>query len=388
MSSRMSRRRFIHTSAMTAAAATALGRSARAFAANEKVQLGQIGIGSRGTQLLSRTIKNCADARFVALCDLKDEALKRGLEVADRDKPKAYKDFREMIAKEKLDGVIVATEPNNHANVVVPVLEADINTLAEKPMDITVEKIDAITVAARKSKGFYQIGTQRRYNPGYVSCMKAIHEGKIGKVVFMQGQWHWPWETSVIPTERDGGRLIEQSSHHTDVMAWAKGDKAPIECCSMGLNIDGRDPNTFTETHSATIFRWADGSVFSYTHLFYLPPAFQKEKMWVFGDKGGIDLVEALYFPRDPKAGTKQEGQRIGESSGEDWGKGTEEELCAFVAHIKSGSKELPAANVETGRICSLMCIMGRMAMANPATNKYEPRIIRWKDLGTTTDLA
>ena len=101
-----------------------------------------------------------------------------------------------------------------------------------------------------------------------------------------------------------------------------------------------------------------------------------------------MDLGEALMFPRDPKGDDKQEGKRIGESSGVDWGKGTEEELCGFVAQIKSGSKELPAANVETGCICSLMCIMGRMAMANPKTNKYEPRLIRWKDLGTTTDLA
>ena len=112
------------------------------------------------------------------------------------------------------------------------------------------------------------------------------------------------------------------------------------------------------------------------------------EKMWVFGDKGGVDLVEAKFYPRDPKGNASQEGKSVGESSGTDWGKGTEEELCAFVAHIKSGSKELPAANVETGRICTLMCIMGRMAMANPATNKYEPRLIKWQDIGSKTEPA
>ena len=101
-----------------------------------------------------------------------------------------------------------------------------------------------------------------------------------------------------------------------------------------------------------------------------------------------MDLVEAMYYPRDAKGDATQKGESVGESSGTDWGKGTQEELCAFVAHIKSGSRELPAANVETGRICTLMCIMGRMAMANPATNKYEPRLIRWKDLGSRTEAA
>lgn len=391
MSGRSSRRDFIRrtsTLATTAAAVTALGRSARAFAANEKVLLGQIGIGGRGTELLARTMKNCPDARFAALCDLKPDRLDKALKVAERDTPKGYADYRKMMEAEKLDGIIVATEPNNHAALVVPVLEAGFNCFAEKPMDTTVEKIDAITRAARKAKGIYQIGTQRRYHPSYVAGAKLIHGGEIGKVTFMQGAWHWPWEPGMRTVERDGGELIEQASHHMDVMSWAVGNKAPVSCASMGLNILGKDPNTYSETSSATVYHFADGSVFSYTHLFYLPPHFTEEKLWVFGDKGGVALNEGMFWPRDGKATKEQQGKRFAEASGEDWNKGTAEEMCAFVAHVKSGSKELPAANVETGRICSLMCIMGRMAMANPATNKYEPRLIKWADLKSETDKA
>jgi predicted dehydrogenase len=218
--------------------------------------------------------------------------------------------------------------------------------------------------------------------------MKVVQAGEIGKVTFMQGQWHWPWEPGNNPTARDGGEMVEQASHHMDVMSWAMGNKAPIECCSMALNVLGKDPNTYSETDSATTFRFSGGAVFSYTHLFYLPPHFMAEKMWVFGDKGGVDLVEAMYYPIDSKGDEKQAGRSVGESSGRDWGKGTNEELCAFVAHIKSGSKELPAANVETGRICTLMCILARMSMANPSTNKYEPRLLKWQNLGSKTDPA
>ena len=58
------------------------------------------------------------------------------------------------------------------------------------------------------------------------------------------------------------------------------------------------------------------------------------------------------------------------------------------MAKIKTEGKRLPNANVETGRTCSLMCIMARMAMVNAKKNAYEPSVVRWKDLGTTTDPA
>ena len=57
-----------------------------------------------------------------------------------------------------------------------------------------------------------------------------------------------------------------------------------------------------------------------------------------------------------------------------------------IVANIKSGAKRVPNANGETVRIATLMAIMGRMAMRNPEKNTFEPRVIRWKDLHTTSD--
>ena len=67
---------------------------------------------------------------------------------------------------------------------------------------------------------------------------------------------------------------------------------------------------------------------------------------------------------------------------------GTKEELQGFVANIKADGKLPINANVESGRVATLMCIMGRMAAVNPEKNAYDPRVIRWKDLGTTTDPA
>jgi predicted dehydrogenase len=214
--------------------------------------------------------------------------------------------------------------------------------------------------------------------------MEAIHDGIVGPITFMQGGWHWSPNPSAAKVARDGGRLIEQASHHMDVMSWAMKDTHPVTCVAMGFAQERRPegPNMWTETHSSTTFQWPDGQLFSYTHLWCLPGKYDKEILTVFGEKGAVDLNEGMYYGRDEKT------QKLGEASGKSWYLGQIDELQDFVANIKSGGKRKPNANVETGRICTLMCIMGRMAMVNKEKNAYEPRVIRWKDLGTTTDLA
>lgn len=389
MGSKVSRRSFLRTSAVGASTvALASAGSARGFAANEKVQLGWIGYGGRAQGLMKKILESCPDARIAAICDLKPDRIEAGQKAAERDKPAGYKDLREMMDKEKLDGILVVTEPNKHAETVVPVLERSIHCFAEKPMDITVEACDAITVAARKSKGIYQIGTQRRYHPTYVKAMQAIHDGMMGRVTFMQGGWHWSGDPSGAPVARDGGRLIEQASHHMDVMSWVMKNQHPTTCVAMAFqdqsllpNAQFNNPNEFSETKSATIFKFPDGVLFSYTHLWILPGKYDDEILLAFGQKGAMDFNEALYTGRDEKE------RRFGPVIGKGWDQGTTEELIDFVDNVKTGGKRVPSANVETGRICSLMCIMGRMAMVNKAKNAYEPSVVKWEDLKSTTEL-
>ena len=385
MNSSISRRNFIKKSSI-GVSAIALGTrgAAKGFPANEKVQLGWIGIGRRCTGLMKHMNKSTGH-RTVAVCDLKPDRIEVGKKIMAKDKPKGYKDFRKMMENEKMDAILVATEPNNHAPLVIPVLEAGYHCFAEKPMDTTVEKVDAIVKTARKAKGFYQIGTQRRYSPSYLKAMPIILSGKIGKITFMQGQYHWTWITAKLDGERDGWGLVEQACHHMDIMCWAMGEKQPITCVSMGYNQLNNPPKTFRESHSATAFKFPDGQIFSYTHLFHLPYHFQDEKLWVICEKAGIDLPAGMMFWR---AEHKKENpnEKIAEASGKDWGTGQVDQLIDFVDNIKTGGKRIPNANVETGRISTMMSIMGRTAMIDFEKNAFEPRVIKWKDLGSSTD--
>lgn len=382
--SHLSRRDFLQKTALGASALVlGAGASPGAHCAAEEVSLGFIGVGGRGTHLL-RKIVNIEGVRIAAICDLIDYRVKQAQKIAEKSKPKGYLDFRKMLDEETLDAVVVATEIGNHAKCVIPVLEAGLHCFSEKSMDSTVEKVDAIVKAARKAKGIYQIGFQRRYNPGFISAIAKIHAGDIGKITFMQGQWHWPWAVGgwVLDVNMSGGELVEQACHHMDVMSWVMKNQHPVKCVAMGaITAEYTNPPVPTsEDKSSVTYLFPDGTIYSYTHLFYLPPFFQKEKLWVFGDKAGVDLATGMKYGRDGKE------DQVGQPSGEDWDKGTDEELKGFIEAVRKNDKSLVRSNQETGAVSTLISMMGRMAFYNRAKDSFEPRVIEWKDVGSTSN--
>ncbi len=376
--SKFSRRDFMNKTAV-GATALAAGMPKKVLGANDKVIVGMIGTGGRGKRLL-RAFTNIEGYHVAALCDLREERLEEASVICEQYKPtpRTYTDFREMLDKEKLDACFVVTEEANHGKCVIPVLEAGLHCFSEKPMDISVEQVERITKAARKSKGIYQVGFQRRYLPTFQDGIGHIHEGHLGKVTFMQGMWHWTGGLGprYLDFDLSGGWFLAQACHHADVAMWVMKDQPPIRCTAMGkVTVDyPNPPERCAEDHSALSFEFPDGGIFSYTHLMYCPEQFTGEKLWVYAEKGGVDLPKGMKYPR-PNMG---EPQRIAKESS-DWDDGTYEELEAFVQHIRNG--EQPLSNIETARKSTLMGIMGRIAMYQVEKNKYIPRLIMWDDL-------
>ncbi|MEW6234898.1 MAG: Gfo/Idh/MocA family oxidoreductase [Candidatus Omnitrophota bacterium] len=379
---RFSRRRFIQT-ASAGASAFALSAPGKALGANDKITLGIIGSGGRGRRLL-QAITNIPDFQVAAVCDLVPERMDQAAAICEQYQPpvRKYLDFRVMFEKEKLDACLVATEEGNHAKCAIPVMEAGIHCFCEKPMDISVENVDRVTRAARKAKTVYQIGFQRHYIPTFQSCMKHIHEGGIGKVTFLQGMWHWAYGVGGRYLDMDiaGSWFLAQACHHADAMMWAMNGQKPLHCCAMAINSEKHEnpPAHCAEDHSAIVYQFPGDVVFSYTHLMNCCEEFTGEKLWVYGEKAGINLPEGMKYPRPGQGEPVKLGEKV-----TDWDNGTYEELEAFARHIRNN--ETPLSNVETGRLSTLMGIMGGMAMYNRKKSKLESTMVTWKDLGTTT---
>ncbi len=192
----------------------------------KEVRLGIVGAGGQrccfhGGYPFSST-KN---AKISALCDNRPERLayaKKIYEKALGYEVEAYLDYNEMYAKSELDAVYVAGPNDLHKDMSVDAFANGLHVLCEKPMEITLDRADAIAGAAKKSGKILGLAMQMHYRRRYHKIKDIVSSGAIGKVAQVWcteyrppyiAMKDWVWDSS-----RSGGAIFEKNCHHYDIM--------------------------------------------------------------------------------------------------------------------------------------------------------------------------
>lgn len=190
----MKRRNFVKTSTVIAAGSLAgltiyscnPARKMKVPGPNDTIQLGMIGMGMRGKQLLNEFFR-IPGIRIMAISDIDDKRLKTYSKIIDEhygsgDPCSGYKDFRELIARSDLDGVIIATPDHWHGIMAVMAIESGKDVYVEKPMTHTIEEGQAIVKAAKKYDRIVQVGSQQRSDPNFRAAVNYVRNGYIGEL--------------------------------------------------------------------------------------------------------------------------------------------------------------------------------------------------------------
>ncbi len=155
---------------------------AYAFGANDRVNVGIIGLGGRARTIVD-SCKRISNMRVVAVCDCFKPDMDKFVELVGKDQNWAtYEDFREMIDNEQLDGVMVETTTHARSWIVVNALQAGMDTYIEKPMCLTIQEGRHMVNAARKYNRVTQVGTQQRSMPINNWASDLVKNGAIGKI--------------------------------------------------------------------------------------------------------------------------------------------------------------------------------------------------------------
>ena len=175
----MNRRRFLNCSA--AAAVFPYLTSAPVLGANDRIQLGFIGLGGRAKWLIQN--EEFPGAEIVALADC---ALPRTQEAAglkpEGSRWKKYQDYRKMLEKEKLDAVFVETTTHARVLIMIEAMQAGLDVYGEKPLTLTIAEGRTLVNATRRYNRVLQTGSQQRSIPINAWASRQIREGVLGKV--------------------------------------------------------------------------------------------------------------------------------------------------------------------------------------------------------------
>jgi predicted dehydrogenase len=218
----INRRDFIRRSAIGATAGIFSAGAlrpvhARVLGANDRINLGIIGVGGRGGAILGEMLTLAKNEKFniavVAVCDVYERRLQAA---AQRCNGKAYRNYNELLAHPDLDAVAIATPDHWHARQSIDAMKAGKDIYCEKPMTLYWEEAKEVARVARETKRITQIGSQSASDPRSWKANEIIRAGGIGKLIWSQtgsyrndrrGDWNWPIDKNAGPDQTGPDRI-------------------------------------------------------------------------------------------------------------------------------------------------------------------------------------
>lgn len=151
---------------------------------NEKVLIGGIGMGGMGMHNIMQLL-NQPDVEVIAVCDVDSNHLAHAvaeIEKKSGKRPKAFKDYRQLLEMKELNAVSIGTPDHWHALPMINAAEAGLDVYLEKPISHDLVEAKAMVAAARRFGTIVQCGTWQRSTQHFVDANAFIHAGKLGKI--------------------------------------------------------------------------------------------------------------------------------------------------------------------------------------------------------------
>jgi predicted dehydrogenase len=190
VNSELSRREFVKaTVASTGAAAISALSASRVLGANERIQMGVIGVGGMGTGHVGALVKRAGadNVHVVAVCDVYQRRVTRARDLCKGD---GYLDYRKILDRGDIDAVLIATPDHWHSKIAIEAIESGKHVYVEKPMTHTVEQALALRDTVRRSKKVLQVGPQATGGDGFWKAHAAMKAGRIGKVTWAHASYN------------------------------------------------------------------------------------------------------------------------------------------------------------------------------------------------------
>lgn len=291
--------------------------TARIFGANDKIRVGFIGVGNRGSQLLNLFMQQ-PDCEVAALCDIYEPYTLR-----DRSKvdpryletmpgqipkmgekfpvpPKIYNDYRLLLEDKDIDAVCIATPDHWHALQTIHAIQSGKDVYVEKPLTATIYEGRKMVEVQAASKQVVAVGLNRRGSVTYQKLAKEIPAGKIGKVSVARAArisnmypngiskmkpeqppkgFNWdmwlgpravrPYQYNIAPYmfrwwSNYSSQMGNWGVHYMDVIRWMLGETAPAAISAHGgkyvLDHDADIPDTMQ-----VCFEFASGVLITFS---------------------------------------------------------------------------------------------------------------------------
>jgi predicted dehydrogenase len=383
-----------------------------------------IGTGWYGKSDLFRLIQ-VTDVEVVALADPDRRMLEAAGELVSKRQrsgkvPRLYKDYKQLLAENELDIVLIGSPDHWHALQCIDALKAGVHVYVQKPISVDVIEGEAMVAAARKYNKVVQVGTQRKSTPHLVEAKKKIvDQGLLGKISHVDlccyyhmrnngnppnepvpdfldyelwtgpaplrpydGLPHLRWWRTFM--EYGNGIMGDMCVHMLDTARWMLGVGWPEKISSHGgIFVQKEGKSNITDTQTA-VFEYPEMNMV-WQHRSWGTPA-DPNYPWalkIYGEKGTLEasVMQYDFTPVDKDAqklhaDVVYEREKYPEDVTEERielhaAPATRGHMLDFLHAIEQNSR--PVADIEEGHISSSSCILANIAMELGRPLRYDP---------------
>jgi predicted dehydrogenase len=393
-----SRREFIKNSV---AATVALSAKPIFGAQTGRYKTALIGSGWWGMNIL-RAAMEAGESKVVAICDVDDSQLNPAVAEVEKlssDRPRKYKDYRELLHREKPDIVIVATPDHWHPLITIAAIQAGAHVYVEKPIGHTIKEGRAMVNAARSNDRVVQVGTHRRASPHNISGMAFLKSGKAGRIGMVRAFVHYAGGAGEVTPDSDpppgldwdmwcgpaplrpfnkkihpkgfrqfldyaNGQLGDWGIHWLDQILWWTEEKFPRKVYSTGGRHIKRDNTDAPDTQVATYEFESFTAVWE--HRLYAGNNAEKTHpqqavgCYFYGTEGTFHmgwLDGWTFYPADPRKPVIHEDARLHQPDAQN----IPELWADFLRSIKTGRR--PVCDIEIGHRSTNMALLGMLSL-------------------------
>jgi predicted dehydrogenase len=265
-----------------AAAALTAASYSRVMGANDRINLGLVGAGGRGTGVMG-TFQKFPQVRVTAVCDVYGARVRRAQGRAEG--AAGFGDHRKLLEVKELDAVLIGTPDHWHTQISIDAMRAGKDVYVEKPLTLRIDEGPAIVKAARETGRICQVGMQQRSGAHYMRARdEYVKAGRLGKITLARTWWHGngahlirvPPELRTKPADLDwprylgpvkwrdwdppqffnfrayldfgGGQITDLFTHWIDVVHMLVEQEVPVSAVSAGGVYHYKDGRTAPDT--------------------------------------------------------------------------------------------------------------------------------------------
>jgi predicted dehydrogenase len=262
----------------------------------DKINIGVIGCNGMGWSNVASLLK-MNDVDLVAICDVDENVVQKRVNDYKKlrnNKPKTYKDYRELLNDRDVDAVVIGTPDHWHCRMMVDAVNAGKHVYVEKPIANSIEEARIMVQAQEKTGKVVQAGQWQRSGPHYRKAFEIVRSGVLGKIrlVKVWAYQGWMKPVPVVPDSQPpagvdykfwlgpaperpfnqnrfhfnfrwfwdyaGGLMTDWGVHEIDIALYAMNAEAPISVMASGGKLAYPDDASETPDTLQAVFQYED----------------------------------------------------------------------------------------------------------------------------------